>query len=161
MSKAKKKAGLGDNTIATNRRAKHDYSIESTLQAGLVLHGWEVKAMREGKCTLQESYVQFHKNEAWLNGSNISPLLSASSHIVPDQTRNRKLLLNRHELERLASAVSRKGFTIVPLKLYFFKNRVKLDIGLAKGKKLHDKRASAKEQDWNRDKSRIMKNVNR
>jgi SsrA-binding protein len=161
MSKAKKKAGLGDNVIANNRRAKHDYSIESTFQAGLVLEGWEVKAMRAGKCTLVESYVQIHKNEAWLNGSNISPLLSASSHVVPNQTRNRKLLLNRHELERLMSAVSRKGFTIVPLKLYFFKNRVKLDIGLAKGKKLHDKRASAKELDWNRDKSRIMKNVNR
>lgn len=161
MSKAKKKAAVSDNTIATNRRAKHDYSIESTLQAGLVLEGWEVKAMRAGKCTLAESYVQFHKNEAWLNGSNISPLLSASTHIVPNQTRNRKLLLNKHELERLMGAVNRKGFTIVPLKLYFYKNKVKLDIGLAKGKKLHDKRAASKEQDWNRDKSRIMKNVNR
>ena len=158
MAKRKKKKGHGGTTIALNKSARHNYFIENTFEAGLVLEGWEVKSLREGRGQLKESYVQLFKGEAWLYGAHFSPLLSASTHIDPNPTRKRKLLLNKHELSRLIGAIDRKGYTVAPLALYWKKNRVKLEIGLAKGKQQHDKRASSKERDWNREKQRIMKN---
>jgi len=158
MAKKRKKKGHGGKTIATNKIARHEYFIENTHEAGLVLHGWEVKSLREGRVQLKESYVNFHKGEAWLVGSHISPLLSASTHVNPNPTRQRKLLLHDYEIVRLQASVDRKGNAIIPLSLYWKNNHVKVEIGVGKGKKLHDKRASSKERDWNRDKERFMKN---
>lgn len=146
--------------IAENKKARFDYSIEETLETGLALEGWEVKSLRAGKGQITESYVHLRGNEAWLLGAQITPLGTASTHIRPDPTRTRKLLLHRHELDRLVGAVERKGYTLVPLNLHWSKGRVKLDIGLAKGKKLHDKRATSKERDWKRQKARILKSAN-
>ncbi len=146
-------------TIAVNRKAHHDYAIEDHFEAGLVLQGWEVKSLRAGRVQLDQSYVLLKKGEAWLLGSLITPLLTASTHIVPDAQRTRKLLLHQRELNKLIGSVERKGYTLIPLKLYWKNNRVKLDIALAKGKKLHDKRAAAKERDWQRDKQRMVKKL--
>ena len=151
---AKKSAG---NLIAANRRARHDFFIEDTVEAGLALEGWEVKSLREGRAQLTEGYVQIHQGEAWLMGAHFSPLLSASSHVRTDPTRRRKLLLHRGELDRLIGSVERKGYTLVPLDLHWTRGRAKLNVGLAKGKKQHDKRAAKKDQDWQRQKSRILK----
>ena len=134
--------------------------MEDTFEAGLALEGWEVKALRAGRGQLTESYVQLRNNEAWLLGAHVSPLSTASTHIKPDPTRTRKLLMHRLELDRLIGAVERKGYTLVPLNLHWSKGRVKLDIGLAKGKKQHDKRATEKDRDWKRQKSRILKSSN-
>ena len=147
--------------IALNKKARHDYFIEETLEAGLSLEGWEVKSLRAGKGQITETYVQLRDNEAWLFGAQITPLLTASTHVKPDPTRTRKLLLHRGELDRLIGAVERKGYTLVALDLHWSKGKVKVNIGLAKGKKQHDKRATAKERDWARQKSRIMKATNR
>ena len=144
-------------TIARNKRARFDYFIEDTLEAGLALEGWEVKSLRAGKAQLTESYVILKDNQVWLIGSHITPLPTASTHISPDPTRIRKLLLNRSEIDRLIGAVERKGKTLVPLSLYWKKGRAKLEIGLAKGKKQHDKRATQKDRDWQRQKQRILK----
>ncbi len=157
MAKKKSKKKLSDNTIAVNRQATHDYFIEDQFEAGLVLQGWEVKSLREGRVQLKESFIQIKKGEAWLHNAHISPLLSASTHIVPESTRPKKLLLHRRELSRLIGAVERKGYTLIPLSMYWVRGRAKLKIGLAKGKKLHDKRAASKDRDWQRDKARIMK----
>ena len=146
--------------IAVNKKARFDYSIEDTFQAGLVLEGWEVKSLREGRAQITESYVHVRNGEAWLLGAQITPLGTVSTHIRPDPTRTRKLLLNRHELDRLIGAVERKGYTLVPLNLHWSKGRAKLDIGLAKGKKSHDKRATEKDRDWKRQKGRLMKSLN-
>lgn len=154
---AKKKPSTPDNTIAVNKKARHDYFIEDTFEAGLVLEGWEVKSLRSKSIQLKESYVLLKDGEAWLFGVHISPLPTASTHINPDPTRSRKLLLNRREIDRLVGAVERKGFTIVPLKLYWKKGRAKAEIGLAKGKQLHDKRATSKDRDWQREKARLTK----
>ncbi len=143
--------------IAVNKKARFDYAIEDTFQAGLALEGWEVKSLRAGRAQLTESYVHVRNGEAWLLGAHITPLPTASTHIRPDATRTRKLLMHRHELDRLIGAVERKGYTLVPLNLHWSKGRVKLDIGLAKGKKMHDKRATQKDQDWKREQARIMK----
>ena len=143
--------------IAFNRRARHDYFIESTFEAGLVLEGWEVKSLRAGNAQLTEAYVNVKNGEAWLTGAHFAPLKTASTHVSPDPTRARKLLLHRLELDRLIGQVERKGLTLVPLDLHWSKGRAKLDIGLAKGKKQHDKRASNKERDWKRQKARILK----
>jgi SsrA-binding protein len=158
MAKKQKKKGHGGLTIATNKVARHEYFIEDTFEAGMVLEGWEVKSLREGKVQLKESYVFMKNGEAFLNNSHVSPLSTVSTHIVANPTRSRKLLLNEIELIRLGAAVDRKGYTIVPLILYWKKNRVKLEIGLGKGKQLHDKRAVSKERDSNRDIQRDMKN---
>ena len=158
MAKKQKKKGHGGLTIATNKVARHEYFIEDTFEAGMVLEGWEVKSLREGKIQLKESYIFLKNGEAWLNNSHISPLSTVSTHITANPTRARKLLLNEVELIRLGAAVERKGYTIVPLIIYWKKNRVKLEIGLGKGKQLHDKRAVSKERDWNRDKQRDFKN---
>ena len=155
MSTKKKKTG--GSQIAVNRRAKHDYFIEHTFEAGLALEGWEVKSMREGRSQITEAYVNLRKGEAWLVGAHFAPLISASTHIKTEPTRARKLLLNRYELDRLTGAVERKGFALVPLNLHWSKGRAKLDIGLGKGKKQHDKRADKKDQDWQRQKARILK----
>ncbi len=156
---AGKKKKQKTNTIANNKRATHDYFIEQRFEAGLVLEGWEVKSIRDGRVQLAESYITIKNGEAWLCSAHISPLLSASTHIVPEQTRLRKLLLNRRELINLVGLVERKGYTIVPLSMYWVKGRVKLEIGSAKGKHLHDKRATSKANDWKREKQRIMKHA--
>ena len=156
MSKNKVKKA-GDNVIAVNRRARHDYFIEDRFEAGLVLEGWEVKSLREGRAQITEAYVNLHKGEGWLVGAHFSPLTSTSTHIKANPTRSRKLLLNRYELDRLTGAVERKGFALIPLNLHWHKGRAKLEIGLGKGKKQHDKRADKKDQDWQRQKARILK----
>lgn len=154
---AKKTKKSTDNTIAQNRRARHDYFLEDTFEAGLVLEGWEVKSLRDGRLSLNESYIVMHQGEAWLHGAHISPMLSASTHIHPDDVRRRKLLLHRLELSRLIGAVDRKGYTIVPVTMYWKNGRAKIQIALAKGKQLHDKRATSKDRDWQREKARIVK----
>jgi len=159
MSKKKENAAT-TGKIALNKKARHDYFVEDTFEAGLALEGWEVKALRAGRGQLTESYVHLRNGEAWLLGAHISPLSTASTHIKPDPTRTRKLLMHRLELDRLIGAVDRKGYTLVPLNLHWSKGRVKLEIGLAKGKKQHDKRATEKDRDWKRQKSRILKASN-
>ncbi|EKD76926.1 MAG: SsrA-binding protein [uncultured bacterium] len=146
-----------DKLIASNKKARHDYTLETQFEAGLVLEGWEIKSIRAGHVQLKESYVILKQNEAWLIGAHITPLKTASTHIDPDPTRSRKLLLNRREINKLISAREREGYTIVPLDLHWFKNRAKLNIAIAKGKKQYDKRASTKERDWNREKQRVLK----
>ncbi|TCK01809.1 SsrA-binding protein [Volucribacter psittacicida] len=158
---AKKKIKAGSNTIALNKRARHDYFIEEEIEAGLALQGWEVKAMRAGKANISDSYVIFNQGEAYLFGATITPLSVASTHIVCDPTRTRKLLLNKRELDSLFGKANREGFTIVALSLYWKQAWAKVKIGLAKGKKQHDKREDIKEQEWKRTKARIMKNANR
>ncbi len=155
MAKTKKKPKT--NTIALNKQARHDFFVEQTYEAGLVLEGWEVKSLREGRVQLKESYVLIKSGEAWLFGAHISPLLSASTHVTPDPLRTRKLLLHADELKHLIGSVERKGYTLVPLALYWKRGRAKLEIGLGKGKKLHDKRAVQKERDWSREKQRLLK----
>ncbi|MBA54808.1 MAG: SsrA-binding protein [Pseudomonadales bacterium] len=158
MSKAKKKSG-GGSTIALNKKAKHEFFLEDRFEAGLALEGWEVKSLREGKVNFMDSYVLMKDGEAFLFGCHISPLPTVSTHFVPDPTRTRKLLLHRTELGRIFRAIAQKQLTCVPLALYWKNGRVKCEIALAKGKKLHDKRASEKDRDWNREKSRVLKNT--
>jgi SsrA-binding protein len=159
MSKTQNKpapAG-GRATIALNRKARHDYFIEERFEAGLVLEGWEVKSLRAGRANVAEAYVVVRNGEVWLVGANFTPLTSASTHVHVDAGRSRKLLLHRREIDRLVGAVERRGYTMVPLALYWKKGRAKLEAGLAKGKKQHDKRADVKERDWQRQKARMMK----
>lgn len=148
-------------TVAENRKAFHDYFVEDRYEAGLALQGWEVKSLRAGRAQLKESYVYLRDGEAWLFGAHFSPLASASTHVQADPTRTRKLLLHRHQLDHLLGAVERRGYTIVPLSLYWKEGRAKLGIGLAKGKKQHDKRATDKDRDWQRDKARLLKTRHR
>lgn len=143
--------------IAVNRRARHDYFVEDRFEAGLALEGWEVKSLRAGRAQLGESYVHVRNGEAWLTGAHFSPLSTASTHRHADPTRTRKLLLHRGELDRLIGAVERKGYTLMPLDLHWTKGRAKLEVGLARGKRQHDKRATSKERDWQRQKERILK----
>lgn len=161
MAKQKKQKKRSGSTIALNKKARHDFHIEDRLEAGLVLQGWEVKSLREGRVQITDTYVMLRDAEAWLFGCHIPPLLSASTHIKPDPIRSRKLLLHKRELVRLIGAVERKGFTLVPLAMYWSRGRAKLEIGLAKGKKEHDKRADVKNRDWQRDKQRILRDTNR
>ncbi|HEX7062292.1 MAG TPA: SsrA-binding protein SmpB [Woeseiaceae bacterium] len=147
--------------VAVNKKARHDYFIEETFEAGLALEGWEVKSLRAGRAQLTESYVHVRNGEAWLLGAHITPLPTASTHVDPDPTRTRKLLMQRRELDRLIGAVERKGYTLVPLDLHWSRGRAKLSLGLAKGKKQHDKRATVKERDWSRQKARILKSSKR
>jgi SsrA-binding protein len=143
--------------IALNKRARHEYFIEENLEAGLALQGWEVKSLRAGKAQITEAYVIVKDGETWLLGAHVNPLPTTSTHFVADPTRTRKLLLHRAEIDRLVGAVERKGYTLVPLRLYWNKGNVKLEVGLARGKKAHDKRATEKDRDWKREKSRILK----
>jgi SsrA-binding protein len=157
MAQPKSKNKHSDSTIALNKKARHDYFIEERFEAGLALQGWEVKSLREKKLQLSESYVLVRGAEAYLFGAHISPLKTASTHVQPDPIRTRKLLLHRRELDRLIGAVERKGYTLVPLAAYWKHGRAKLEIGLAKGKKTHDKRASEKERDWQRQRQRLLR----
>jgi SsrA-binding protein len=156
MNGPKKKSG-GDSSITQNKKAFHDYFIEQRFEAGLVLEGWEVKSLRAGRVQLRDAYVLLKDGEAFLLGALITPLSSASTHVYADPTRTRKLLLHRLEIARLVGAVERKGYTAVALALYWKKGRAKCEIGLAKGKKQHDKRDTEKERDWQRDRQRLMK----
>ncbi|MDR2214457.1 MAG: SsrA-binding protein SmpB [Nevskiaceae bacterium] len=153
----KKSKGDGNALIAENRKARHDYFIEERFEAGLSLMGWEVKSLRAGRAQLTEAYVYLRDGEAFLFGAHVSPLNSASTHVIADPIRTRKLLLTRAELDRLVGAVERSGYTLVPLELYWKAGRAKLRVGLAKGKKQHDKRAAEKDRDWERDKARLMR----
>jgi SsrA-binding protein len=158
MAKGKKKKSAdGGSTIALNKQATHEYHIEQRFECGLVLEGWEVKGMRAGRVQLKESYVKILRGEAYLIGAHISALPSASTHVNPEPTRSRKLLLHKTELNRLIGQTERAGYTLVPTALYWKRGRAKLEIGLAKGKKLHDKRATEKDRDWAREKERIFK----
>ncbi|MCG7499897.1 SsrA-binding protein SmpB [Vibrio sp. Of7-15] len=157
MAKKKSKTKAGSNTIALNKKARHEYFIEDEIEAGLELQGWEVKSLRAGKVNIAESYVFIKDDEAYLSGVTITPLQAASTHVVADPTRVRKLLLNRRELDNLIGRVNREGMTLVAISMYWVRSWAKLKIGFGKGKKLHDKRTDLKEKDWNRDKARIMK----
>lgn len=157
MAKQPKKKGDGGATIARNKKASHDFFIEERYEAGISLQGWEVKSLREGKAQIKESYITIKGGEAFLFGAHIVPLSTASTHIRPDPTRTRKLLLHRSELNKLIGLVERKGYTLVPTAMYWKKGMAKLEIGLARGKKLHDKRASEKDRDWQREKERLFK----
>ena len=158
---AKEDKDASAGTIALNRRARHEYFIDERYEAGLMLMGWEVKAMRAGRAQLAEGYVFIRNEEAFLHGAHITPLNSASTHVIADPIRTRKLLLNRKELDHLVGAVERKGFTLVPLSLYWKDGRAKLEGGLARGKKQHDKRDTEKDRDWAREKSRALRARNR
>jgi len=158
---SKKKKTDNSNTIALNKKARYDYFIEKSLEAGISLEGWEVKSLRDGRVQIKESYVILKNNELFLFGAHISPLASASTHVNPDPTRTRKLLLHRLEINRLRDKINQKGATVVPLKLYWTRGKVKLEIGVAKGKKAYDKRQDIKDRDWKRDKERTLKDSNR
>lgn len=155
MAKSAKKTSPG--SIAQNRRARHDYFIEDKFEAGVMLMGWEVKSIRNGKVQLAEAFVQIHKGEAYLAGCTITPLLSASTHVIAEPQRMRKLLLHAKELSSLFIASQQKGHTIVPLALYWKGNKVKCEIAMGKGKKQHDKRDASRDKDWARDKQRLFK----
>ena len=157
MGNAKKKAKAPSATIAQNRKARHEYHLEEHFEAGLVLEGWEVKSLRAGKGNLTEAYVLLKDGEAFLFGARFEPLPTASTHFVPDPQRSRKLLLHRKELAKVFSGVQKQGFTCVPVNLHWKRGLVKLDIALAKGKQKHDKRATERERDWNRQKQRILR----
>jgi SsrA-binding protein len=144
-------------SIVDNRKAFHDYFIEERYEAGLVLEGWEVKAIRAGRVQLKEAYVKLLGAEPFVIGMHISPLPTASTHVHPDPTRSRKLLLNAEEIRKLIGKVEQKGMTLVPLDLHYTKGRVKLAVGLAKGKKQHDKRETEKERDWQREQQRLLR----
>jgi len=153
------KQAAPDNLIAQNRKARYDYLIEEEFEAGIALEGWEVKSLRAGRAQIKESYVIVREGELYLFGAHFSPLLSASTHVQPDPTRTRKLLLHRREIHRLIGGVERKGYTLVPLRLYWKRGRAKLKFALAKGKKQYDKRATIRQREWDRDKQRLMKMV--
>ena len=144
-------------SIIENRKAFHDYFIEEKHEAGMVLEGWEVKAIRAGRANIKESYVVIRGEEIFLFGMHIAPLTTASSHVHHDPTRTRKLLLHKKEIARLIGKVERAGYTLVPIDMHFKQGRIKLEIGLAKGKKLHDKREDEKKKDWEREKQRLMR----
>ncbi|WP_417614732.1 SsrA-binding protein SmpB [Oceanisphaera sp.] len=161
MTKNKAKKKVGSSTIALNKKARHEYFVEEKFEAGLELQGWEVKAMRAGKANIADAYVFLRNGEAFLFAATITPLNVASTHVVCDPMRSRKLLLKRRELDRLTGQIEREGYTLVPLALYWSKSWVKIEIGLVKGKKSHDKRQDVKERDWKREKDRMMKHKNR
>ncbi len=157
MAKISKNKKVGENNIVFNRKAKHNYFLEKHFEAGIVLEGWELKSLRAGRVQISESYVIFKDNEAYMIGALITPLGSASTHIQPDASRTRKLLLHKKELKTLLGSIDRKGYTIVAVSLYWKQNKVKVDIAMALGKKEYDKRASIKERDWQREKARGLK----
>jgi SsrA-binding protein len=148
-------------SITENRKARHDYFIEDRFEAGLVLEGWEVKSIRAGRVQINEAYVVIQRGELVLLGAHISPLETASTHIKPDPTRTRKLLMHKVEITRLIGKVERAGYALVPLDLHYVRGRVKLAIGLAKGKRQYDKRQAEKEREWDREKQRLLRQQNR
>lgn len=145
-------------SIVENKKAFHDYFIEERFEAGLALEGWEVKAIRAGRGNIKEAYVILRNEEVYLIGAHISPLLSASTHVLPDPVRTRKLLMHANEISKLIGKVERAGYALVPLDLHFAKGRIKLNIGLARGKKQYDKREAEKDRDWEREKGRLIRN---
>ena len=153
----KEKEDASARQIAVNRRARHDYFIEEHYEAGMVLQGWEVKSMREGRAQVADAYVKVIGEEAFLIGAHFTPPSGISTHVHPDPTRSRKLLLHADELRKLVGKVQRSGFTLVPLDLHWTRGRAKLEVGLAKGKKQHDKRAGIKEREWQREKGRLLR----
>ena len=155
MSKKSKKSD--DSTIAVNRKASFDYHLHEIFEAGMVLEGWEVKSLRMGRCQIAQSYVILKNGEAWLLGSQVTPLNTTSTHMRADAIRTRKLLLHKKELRKLAGSVERKGYTLIPLKLYWKDNKIKLSLAVAEGKKQYDKRHALKERDWAKDKRRLVK----
>jgi SsrA-binding protein len=162
MAKAKssdKKNGGG--TIAQNKRARHEYHIDEHYEAGVALEGWEVKSLRAGRINLGDAYAIVKGGEIFLSGASIPPLISASTHVIANDRRTRKLLLHREEIDKLIGAIERKGYTLVPLSMYWKNNRVKIDLGVARGKQEHDKRDAEKEKDWGREKQRTMRAKNR
>jgi len=152
-----KKKDPASSTIALNKKAKFEYAIEERFECGIALLGWEVKALREGKLNFDDSYALLKNNEAFLFGATITPLQTVSTHVLPEPLRTRKLLLKRDEIDELIGAVERKGYTVIPTAVYWKNGKVKVEVGLAKGKQLHDKRATEKERDWNRDKQRVLR----
>ncbi|HEY6281340.1 MAG TPA: SsrA-binding protein SmpB [Burkholderiales bacterium] len=144
-------------SIVQNKKAFHDYFIEEKYETGIALKGWEVKAIRAGRCQIKEAYVVVHKDEIFITGCHISPLATASTHITPDPTRTRKLLLRAEEINKLIGKVERAGYTMVPLDVHYTRGKIKLEIGLAKGKKQHDKREAEKEREWQRQKQRLLR----
>jgi SsrA-binding protein len=158
---ASRKAGVAAKTIALNKRARHEYQLEDRFEAGLALQGWELKSIRAGRAQIGESYAVVRGGELFLFGAQITPLISASTHVVADDRRTRKLLLHRREIDRLVGNIQREGYTLVPTALYWKGNKVKIELALAKGKQSHDKREAAKDRDWARDKQRVMRRHNR
>lgn len=148
-------------TIVENRKAYHDYFIEERFEAGLVLQGWEVKAIRAGHVQLKESYIIVRDGEIWIVGMHISPLPNISTHVTPDPVRTRKLLLRRDEISKLIGRVEQRGYTMMPLNLHYRRGRIKLEFGLGRGKKKHDKRDAARDKDWQRERERLMKHDTR
>jgi SsrA-binding protein len=161
MNKPKAKDKSGTGTIAQNKRARHEYHIDEHYEAGVALEGWEVKSLRAGRVNLGEAYAIVRNGEIFLFGASIVPLISASTHVVADDRRMRKLLLHREEIDKLVGAIERKGYTLVPLAMYWKSNRVKIDIGVARGKQEHDKRDTEKKREWDRDKQRVMRARNK
>jgi SsrA-binding protein len=158
----KGRGGKGQGkTIALNKAARHEYHLEDRFEAGLALQGWELKAIRAGRLGIGESYALVKNGEIFLFGAQITPLISASTHVIADDRRTRKLLLHRHEIDRLVGRVEREGYTLIPTAMYWSGNKVKLELALAKGKKNHDKRATEKERDWQREKQRTMRAHNK
>ena len=157
MAKKKSKNKSNSNTIALNKKARHNYTLTDKFEAGMSLQGWEIKSIRDGKVNISDCYVHIKDREAYLVGAEIHPLISASSHVVCDPVRPRKLLLNRRELDKLIGAVERNGFSLIATAMYWKKCWVKLEIHLAKGKHAHDKRDTLKDKDWQRQKERMMK----
>lgn len=164
MAKNKNKTGKdkgNGGTIALNKRARHDYHLEQRFEAGLALQGWEVKSIRAGRANIGESYAVVRDGEMFLFGAQMTPLISASTHVVADERRTRKLLLHRREIDTLIGRVHRDGYTVVPTSMYWKGNRIKLELALAKGKQDHDKRQASKDRDWAREKQRVMRRHNK
>ena len=161
MTKQNAKDKKSGGTIALNKRARHEYHIDERYEAGVALQGWEVKSLRAGRTNLTDAYAIVRNGEIYLFGASIVPLISASSHVVADDRRTRKLLLHRQEIDKLVGAVERKGYTLVPMAMYWKGNKVKIEIGLARGKQEHDKRNTLKDKDWQRDKQRTMRAHNK
>lgn len=156
-----KDKGKSGGTIALNKRASHEYRLEERFEAGLALQGWELKAIRAGRANIGESYAVVRDGEMFLFGAQITPLISASTHVVTDDRRTRKLLLHRREIDGLIGKIQRDGYTVVPTALYWKGNKIKIELALAKGKQAHDKREASKERDWAREKQRVMRQHNK
>ena len=159
--KEAKDSAASGKTIALNRSARHEYHLEARFEAGISLQGWELKSIRAGRMNMGDAYATIKNGEIFLFGAQITPLIQASSHVVADDRRTRKLLLHRHEIDKLVGKVEREGYTLIPTACYWSKNKVKLEIALAKGKQEHDKRDTAKERDWQREKQRAMRRHNK
>ena len=152
-----RKKDVPSNVIARNRKARHDYAIDDTVEAGIALEGWEVKSLRSGRLQLRDSFAAIKSGEIWLQGAHITPLGTVSTHVTANPLRDRKLLLNRHEISRLVGAVKRRGYTLIALDMHWKRSRAKVLLGTARGRKQHDKRAAEKNRDWERERSRLMR----